>query len=89
MPSALFEDFTDGHVGQWTCALDLLVPPVVVVAVAMVDASAFEDEPTLDTVVPGVGLIPLILFGLRSGNQLRFIEPPDRAFTITRDGFGP
>src|SRR5262245_61835781 len=88
-PKCMFQNFSDGDVDQWNCSLDLLIFPVVVAGIAMVDASSFTDEPAIDKVVPRVGLIPLILFGLRKRNQLWFFEPPDGPFTITSDGFGP
>ena len=81
--------FRRQNVGQRARSLDLLIAPIVVIAVAVIDSPPLVDKPAINAGIPRVGLIALILFGLCVRNQLWLIEPPDRAFSIPRDRLRP
>ena len=77
-----FEDFADRDIDQWISPLDLLIAPIVKASIPVIDVPPLVDEPAVDTRVPGIRVVTLVLFGFSGGDQFRLVEPPDGAFSV-------
>ena len=53
---------------------DLLITPIVIAPVAKIDAAPLVDEPTIDSSVPGVCMVALVVLGFGGRNELWLIE---------------
>jgi hypothetical protein len=84
-----FQDLAYGHVTQWIWTLDFLLTPVVIISMAVVEPLPLVHQPAINSLIPRVRLIAAILFSLGVGNQIGFVQPPNRAISIPRDRFGP
>ena len=76
------EDFADRDIIAWNRSHNLLVMPIVIAIVTAIDAPPVRDEPTLNQLVPSIGLVADLLLGACCFEERRVGEPPDRALLI-------